>query len=66
MEQDVKPGQLAYLLQVDISTIQRWVRRGQLRAIRLPSGRIRIPAQEVERIRRTEITDNDLELVENV
>ena len=34
-------------------------------AIRLPSGRIRIPAQEVERITRMEITDDDLESVRN-
>lgn len=51
MANDYKAIEVAELCRVDVSTVLRWIRSGRLPAIRLPSGRIRIPAQEVERIR---------------
>ena len=34
-----------------INTVKAWIRRGQLEAVRLPSGHHRIPATELERLR---------------
>jgi excisionase family DNA binding protein len=42
--------QAAALLNVDRATIARWVRLGQLPAIRLPSGHWRIRRADVERL----------------
>lgn len=46
--------QAAELLAVDRATVARYVRLGQLPAIRLPSGHIRIPKEAVERLLRGE------------
>lgn len=40
----------ADLLRVSRGTVTRWVRLGQLQAVRLPSGGIRIPRAEIDRI----------------
>jgi excisionase family DNA binding protein len=44
--------QAGKLLGVDRATVARWVRLGQLAAVRLPSGQIRIPRHAVERLLR--------------
>jgi excisionase family DNA binding protein len=43
-------AQVAQLLEVSQSAVQRWVRLHQIKAVRLPSGQIRIPRSEVDRI----------------
>ena len=47
-------SQAAALLKVDRATIARWVRLGQLPAIRLPSGHWRIRRADVERLLRND------------
>lgn len=47
-------SQAAELLNVDRATIARWVRLGQLPAIRLPSGHWRVRRAEVEKLLREE------------
>jgi excisionase family DNA binding protein len=44
--------EVAQMLRVHRSTVTRYVRLGLLRSMRLPSGVIRIPRSEVERLRR--------------
>lgn len=46
----LKPSSVAKLLGVDTHTIYRWIEKGYITAVRLPSGRLRIPSNEVERI----------------
>lgn len=41
------------MLQVSEETIWRWVRAGKTKAVRLPSGRIRIEESEIRRIMTT-------------
>jgi excisionase family DNA binding protein len=41
--------EVARMLRVSTDTVGRWVRNGQLEAIRLPSGQIRIRREDVER-----------------
>jgi len=40
-------SQVARLLQVGAATVRRWVREDRLRAIRLPSGGIRVRREEL-------------------
>lgn len=42
--------ELAEKLRVSRDTIDRWVRRGLIEVVRLPSGHYRIPLAEVERL----------------
>jgi excisionase family DNA binding protein len=48
--------QTAALLGVDRATVARWVRLGQLPAVRLPSGHWRIRRAEVDRLLREATT----------
>jgi excisionase family DNA binding protein len=43
-------AEAARMLRVSQKTIGRWVRLGQLPAVRLPSGQFRIKRAEVERL----------------
>jgi excisionase family DNA binding protein len=43
-------SEAAKLLRVSQSTIDRWIRLGQLRAVKLPSGRFRILREDVEKL----------------
>src|SRR5262245_32132851 len=45
-------NEAAKLLRVHPSTVRRWVGLGQIPAVRLPSGQIRVPRQAVERLLR--------------
>ena len=52
MEQDYTVAELADLLRVHVTTVRRWIARGNLQAIRLPcGGEYRITSAEVERLR---------------
>ncbi len=48
--QFVTAGQVAKRLDVNISTVGRWVKSGRLEGAELPSGGYVIPIREVERI----------------
>jgi excisionase family DNA binding protein len=43
-------GEVADLLSVDRHTVTRWIRLGQLRAVRLPSGQFRVRREDVDRL----------------
>ncbi len=42
--------QAAELLNVDRATIARWIRHGQLAAIKLPSGQYRVRRSDLDRL----------------
>ena len=44
-------GDVARALGVTINTVKAWIRRGQVDAVRLPSGHHRIPIEELHRLR---------------
>ena len=50
--------QAGKLLGVDRATVARYIRLGQLRAVRLPSGHWRIPREAVEALLRGEQDPN--------
>jgi excisionase family DNA binding protein len=43
-------AEVAELLGVDRHTVSRWIRLGQLRAVRLPSGQFRIRRTDVDKL----------------
>jgi excisionase family DNA binding protein len=43
-------AEVADLLSVDRHTVTRWIRLGQLRAVRLPSGQFRVRRADVEKL----------------
>lgn len=49
----LKPSEAARMLRVSVKTIQRWARLGQIRAVTLPSGHIRVPRDAVDELLRT-------------
>jgi excisionase family DNA binding protein len=51
--------ELAVELGMSCDTIYRWVRKGLVAVVRLPSGRYRIPVAEVERICTTNTVSPD-------
>jgi len=46
----LRSGEVAELLGVDRHTVVKWIKEGKIRAIKLPSGRYRIPESEVRKI----------------
>jgi len=46
----LRSGEVAEILGVDRHTVVKWVKEGKIKAIRLPSGRYRIPESEVKKI----------------
>lgn len=50
-------GAVARAMGVTINTVKAWIRRGQVEAVRLPSGHYRIPASELQRLRGDEAGD---------
>ena len=49
-ERLLRSGEVAELLGVDRHTVVKWIKEGKIRAIKLPSGRYRIPESEVKKI----------------
>ncbi|RLG78434.1 MAG: hypothetical protein DRO10_02900 [Thermoprotei archaeon] len=49
-ERMLRSGEVAEILGVDRHTVVKWVKEGKIKAIRLPSGRYRIPESEVKKI----------------
>jgi excisionase family DNA binding protein len=50
LEPHYKPSEVALILGVTTETLRRWEKLGLLKARKLPSGHIRIPKSEVERL----------------
>lgn len=46
------PEQVATELQTSPRTVRRWIQRGELEAIVLPSGRVRVPIHALRRLPR--------------
>jgi len=46
----MKVSEVAKILNVSRHTVLNWIRKGKMKAIRLPGGRYRIPESEVRRI----------------
>ena len=51
-EEMLTTSEAGALLGVDRHTIARWVRLNQMLAVRLPSGTLRVPRAEVDRVLR--------------
>ena len=49
-ERMLRSGEVAEILGVNRHTVVKWIKEGKIRAIKLPSGRYRIPESEVKRI----------------
>jgi len=49
-EKMLRSGEVAEVLGVDRHTVVKWIKEGKIRAIRLPSGRYRIPESEVRKV----------------
>jgi len=49
-ERMLRSGEVARMLGVDRHTVVKWIKEGWIKAVRLPSGRYRIPESEVRRI----------------
>jgi len=49
-ERMLRSGEVAEILGVDRHTVVKWIKEGKIRAIKLPSGRYRIPESEVRKI----------------
>jgi len=49
-EKMLRSGEVAEILGVDRHTVVKWIKEGKVKAIRLPSGRYRIPESEVKKI----------------
>ena len=50
-------GEVAKLLNVDITTVWYWIKKGKINYIKMPGGQHKIPKREVERILRGENND---------
>ncbi|MFA4645662.1 IS607 family transposase [Pyrococcus kukulkanii] len=50
MERLLSPRQVAEILGVSFITIKRWIYSGKIKAVKLPTGKWRIPESEVKRI----------------
>jgi len=46
----LKPREFCSLIGISYQTFKRWVREGRITVVRTPTGRIRVPYSEVERI----------------
>ena len=49
-ERMLRSGEVARMLGVDRHTVVKWIKEGWIKAVKLPSGRYRIPESEVRRI----------------
>jgi len=49
-ERLLRSGEVAKLLGVDRHTVVKWIKERKIKAIKLPSGRYRIPESEVKKI----------------
>ncbi|MCI0722938.1 MAG: helix-turn-helix domain-containing protein [Acidobacteria bacterium] len=61
MEALLKVTDAARALRVSSETVRRWVREGRIRAIQTPSGHLRIPQDEIDRVRKGEPSPTEAE-----
>ncbi|MCI0722931.1 MAG: helix-turn-helix domain-containing protein [Acidobacteria bacterium] len=61
METLLKVTDAARALGVSGETVRRWVREGRIRAVQTPSGHLRIPQDEIDRVRKGESGTGDAE-----
>jgi excisionase family DNA binding protein len=52
-EEMLTPKEVRLRLGISKRTLYRWIKTGKINAVILPSGRIRIPREEVEKILKT-------------
>ena len=46
----LRSGEVAEVLGVDRHAVVKWIKEGKIKAVRLPSGRYRIPESEVRKV----------------
>lgn len=46
----MKPGEFCSIVGISYRTFKRWVAEGRIRVVRTPSGRVRVPYSEAERV----------------
>jgi putative resolvase len=51
-EELLSPREAAKLLHVSVKTLYKWYRKGIIKAVRLPTGRLRYYKSDIERILR--------------
>jgi len=49
-EELLRPKEVAKIFNISVKTLWEWQKKGIIKAIRLPSGKLRYPRSEVERI----------------
>jgi putative resolvase len=57
MEEDyeelLRPKEVAKIFNISVKTLWEWQKKGIIKAVRLPTGKLRYPRSEVERIWRS-------------
>lgn len=53
----LRTGEVARLFRVDPKTVNRWVRRGKLPAVRTPGGHYRFKASQIREVLRNSMAD---------
>jgi len=48
-ERLLRPKEVCRILGVSYPTLRRWIKKGWIRAVQMPSGKYRIPESEVRR-----------------
>jgi len=46
----LRPKEVAKIFNISVKTLWEWQRKGLIKAVRLPTGKLRYPRSEVERI----------------
>jgi putative resolvase len=49
-EELLRPRDVAKIFGISVKTLWRWQRKGIIKAVRLPTGKLRYPKSEVERL----------------
>jgi putative resolvase len=49
-EELLRPRDVAKIFGISVKTLWKWQRRGIIKAVRLPTGKLRYPKSEVERL----------------
>jgi putative resolvase len=49
-EELLRPKEVAKIFNISVKTLWEWQRKGLIKAVRLPTGKLRYPKSEVERI----------------
>jgi putative resolvase len=49
-EELLRPKEVAKIFNISVKTLWEWQRKGLIKAVRLPTGKLRYPRSEVERI----------------